>query len=70
MCEFSANVAFNKLDLSKLDLCEGGSFSAAISDSSDIQQKYFFSFSCFMSVYPFVALLMATYTENSHNCFV
>ena len=43
----------------KLDLCEEGSFSTAIFNS-DIQLR-FVSFSCFISVCPFCALLKATY---------
>ena len=43
-----------------------GSFSTAIFNS-DIQLSFFsLSFSCFISVCPFVALLKATYVENSH----
>ena len=41
--------------ISKLDLCEGGSFSTAIFNS-DIQLSVD-TFSCFISVCPFVALL-------------
>ena len=50
--------------ISKLDLCEGGSFSTAIFNS-DIHVKIVSSCSCFISVCRFVALLKATYAENS-----
>ena len=46
---------------SKLDLCDGGSFSTAIFNS-DIQ----LSFYPFRVLYPFVALLKATYAKNVH----
>ena len=48
----------------KLDLCEGGKFSTAVGNS-DIQLSVY-SFSCFISVCPFVAFLKATYAEHSH----
>ena len=53
-------------EMSKLDLCEGGSVSTA-TFNTDIQLSVY-SFSCVMSVCPFVALINATYTyaENSH----
>ena len=47
---------------SKLDLCKRGSLSPAIFNS-DIQLNVF-PISCFISVYPFVALLKAMYAEN------
>ena len=50
--------------ISKLDLCEGGSFSPAIFNS-DIQLSVFL-ISCFIYVCPFVAVLKATYAENLH----
>ena len=53
-----------RLQLGLLEIYEGGSFSTAIFNS-DIQLS-FFSFSCFISVCPFVALLKATYAENMH----
>ena len=57
---------------SKLDLCEGGSFSTAILKkdaifNSDIQQQWHSAnsrFRCY--VCPFVALLKTTYAEKSH----
>ena len=51
-------------DHSKLDLCYGGSFSTAIFNS-DIPLR-FASFSRVIYCFPFVALLKATYAENSH----
>ena len=47
---------------SKLDLCEGGSFSPT-SFNSDIELSVF---SPFRVLYLFVALSKATYAENSH----
>ena len=66
MSEFSAYfyVAFNKAIISKLDLCEGGTFSTAIF-YSDIHLSVYF-FSCFISACPFVDLLKETYVGNSH----
>ena len=52
------------LSFSKLNLCEGGSCSTVIFNSN-IQLSYF-SFSCFISVCPFVTLVKAMYAENSH----
>ena len=49
------------------DLCEGGSFSTAMF-SSDIQLSVY-SFSCFISVCPFVALLKATLFRKCAHCF-
>ena len=49
---------------SKFDLCEGGSFSTSIF-KSDIQLSVY-SFSSFISVCPFAALLKATYAETWH----
>ena len=60
MCKFSAYTAF-----SKLDLCEGLSFSTAIFNR-DIRFSSVYSFLCFISVCPFVTLLRATYAENLH----
>ena len=48
----------------KLDLCEEEAFELHIVNS-DIQLSVY-SISCFISVCPFVALLKATYAENSH----
>ena len=53
-----------KNHFSKLDLCDEASFSTAIFNS-EIQQSVY-SFSCFISLGPFVALLKATYIENQH----
>ena len=53
------------LVISKHNLCEGRSLSTTVFNS-DIQLSFFFSFSWFISVCPFVALLKATYAENSH----
>ena len=50
--------------ISKLDLCEGGSFSHTIL-KSDIELSVY-HISCFISVCPFVALSKATFAENSH----
>ena len=49
---------------SNLDHCKGGIFSTAIFNS-DIKLSVY-SFSCFISVYPFVALLKAMYAENAY----
>ena len=64
----SQRSSLEKFSFSKLDLCEGGSFSTAIFNS-DIQLSVY-SFLCFVSVCPLVALLKATYAENSHTVFV
>ena len=50
--------------ISKLDLCEGGSFSPMIF-KSDIELSVY-HISCFISVCPFVALLKATCAEHLH----
>ena len=60
MCDFFRYaLPFNKMTnghiISKLDLCEGGSFSSAIFNSDS--QLSCFSFLCFISLCPFVALL-------------
>ena len=48
----------------KIDLCKGGIFSTAFFNS-DIQLSLYFC-PCFIPVCPFVALVKATYAENSH----
>ena len=53
---------------SQLDLCEGRSFSTAIFNTG-IQLRVV-SFSCFISVCPFIALLKATYAEHFAHYFV
>ena len=70
MCEFSAYVAFDillALVISKLDLCEGrlGRFSTAIFNS-DIQLSVRAHFRALYVFFRFVALLKATYAENSN----
>ena len=55
---------FGNLVTSKLDLCEGGSFSTAISHS-DIQLRVYSLFPV-LCLCPFVALLKAACAENSH----
>ena len=52
---------------SNLDHCKGGIFSTAIFNSDiKVYKLSVYSFSCFISVYPFVALLKAMYAKNSH----
>ena len=50
--------------MSKLDFCEGESFPTAIFNSDT--QLSVYSCACFIFLCPFVALLKATYAENSH----
>ena len=64
MCEVSA---YECRSLSKLDLCEGGSFSPTIFNS-DIELSVF-PISCFMSECPLVALSKATYVAKIRTLF-
>ena len=58
---------FLHISISKLDLCEGGSFSPTIFNS-DIELSVF-PISCFISVCRFVEGNVSTYAENSHIVF-